>query len=133
MRKRGQGRNLLFTKRLVLCRHDRDLHAFVSPISRLSRYDFHRHRVGRGNSTLKHSAVGSSNTEEFAGRWEPFELMAAESWRSDEMYIPVNGGVPSLRRMGMRNEYRRLGLALIDSTRLTMPEHHRQFILHRLA
>jgi transposase-like protein len=29
--------------------------------------------------------------EEFARRWEPFELMVGRSWRADEIYIKVNG------------------------------------------
>jgi transposase-like protein len=30
--------------------------------------------------------------EEFARRWEPFELTVGRSWRADETYIKVNGG-----------------------------------------
>ena len=30
--------------------------------------------------------------EEFARRWERFELMVGRSWRADETYIKVNGG-----------------------------------------
>ena len=30
--------------------------------------------------------------EEFARRWEPFELMVGRSWRADETYIKVKGG-----------------------------------------
>src|ERR1044071_879969 len=30
--------------------------------------------------------------EEFARRWEPFELTVGRSWRADETYVKVNGG-----------------------------------------
>jgi transposase-like protein len=30
--------------------------------------------------------------EEFARRWEPFELSVGRSWRADQTYIKVNGG-----------------------------------------
>ena len=31
-------------------------------------------------------------SEEFALRWEPFELVVGRSWRADETYIKVRGG-----------------------------------------
>jgi len=34
----------------------------------------------------------SRYTEEFARRWETFELLVGRSWRADENYLKVKGG-----------------------------------------
>ena len=48
--------------------------------------------------------------EEFARRWEPFELMVRRSWRADETYIKVNGGWMYLyRRLVLESESRSRG------------------------
>src|ERR1700688_1577182 len=93
MRRRGQGRNPLFSKRwfpddvIVTCVRwylrfglsYRDLASIAVELS-----------VAVAPSTIMRWVVRYA--EEFARRWEPFELVVGRSWRADETYIKVKGG-----------------------------------------
>ena len=93
MRRRWQGRNPLFSKRwfpddvIVTCVRwylrfglsYRDLASIAVELS-----------VAVAPSTIMRWVVRYA--EEFARRWEPFELVVGRSWRADETYIKVKGG-----------------------------------------
>src|SRR5207249_6327481 len=93
MRQRERGRNPLFCKRwfpddvivtavrwyLRFRLSYRDLASIVAELG-----------VAVSPSTIFRWVV--RYTEEFARRWEAFELVVGGSWRADETYIKVNGG-----------------------------------------
>jgi len=93
MRKRQQGRNPLFYKRwfpddvIILCVRRylrfrlsyRDLSSIAAEMG-----------VAVAPSTILRWVIRYA--EEFARRWEDFELVVGGSWRADETYIKVNGG-----------------------------------------
>jgi len=93
MRKRQQGRNPLFCKRwfpdavIILCARwylrfrlsYRDLSSIVAEMG-----------VAVAPSTILRWVIRYA--EEFARRWETFELVVGRSWRADETYIKVKGG-----------------------------------------
>ena len=92
-RKRQQGRNPLFCKRrfpnrvIILCVRwylrfrlsYRDLSSIAAEMG-----------VAVAPSTILRWVIRYA--EEFARRWESFELVVGGSWRADETYIKVNGG-----------------------------------------
>jgi len=92
MQKRRQGRNPLFAKRwfsddvIITCVRwylrfrltYRDLASLAAELG-----------IAVAPSTILRWVVRYA--EEFARRWEPFELRVGRSWRADETYIKVDG------------------------------------------
>ena len=103
MRKQERTRNPLFTKRwysdevIILCVRwylrfrlsYRDLASIAAELG-----------IAVAPSTILRWVV--RYTGEFVRRWAPFEMVVCRSWRADETYIRVNGGmdvlVPRRRR-----------------------------------